>query len=156
MIRLERCYLLVSSGAVREMLLAAGVDPNGLDLEGLHATLRRSSEPVADRIVDHIVVVPDGMAVPLAIRFQEEVADLDLDPEFVPDGSWVIPRTLATLRMPDLAALDDAALTSALRRHENPDALVVPDVVVAPALTRFNLHLRDEVPHGWSERPLVH
>ena len=156
MIRLERCHLLVSRGAVREMLLGAGVDPAGLDLVGLHATLRASSDPAALGIIDHMVVVPNGLAAPLAIRFQEEVAALDLDPEFVPFGSWVVPRTLALLRMPDLACLNDAALTAALRRAENPDLLVVPDVVVAPALTRFNLHLRDEVPHGWSERALMH
>lgn len=155
MIRLERCHLLLVRSAVRQMLLAAGVDPRGLDLSGLHATLRMSSDPAALGVIDHFVVVPDDVAVPLAVRFQEEVAALDLDPEFVPFGSWVVPRTLALLRMPDLGCLDDATLTTALRRVENPDLLVVPDIVVAPALTRFNVHLRDEVPHGWSERSLL-
>jgi hypothetical protein len=151
MIRLDRAYLLMPRSIAVGLLCSAGVATLRLDLHGLHEALRRQS-PEAQALLDRMLVVEDADAATLSARMQEEYGR-DLPRARRPRrGELVVPRSIAVLKLPDLACGTDVQLSAELGRCEGASVIVVPDRLIAGGIAAFNRHVREGAPHGHSLR----
>jgi hypothetical protein len=154
MICLSRPYLMMPRSTAVDLLESAGARTDRLDLDELHAELRRHSVDSQD-FLDRTVIVEDRDAAPLSEQLQADFADLIWGGGGrASDGRCVIPRSIAVLKLPDLARAANADLARHLGRVEGLELVVLDDASLSDAIAVFNRRLRDRVRHGFSPRLL--